>query len=192
MAIQLSKGQRIDLTKNDPSLQKIMIGLGWDVKSFDGGQDFDLDASVFLLNEAGQCRNELDFIFYNNLQSSDGSVKHLGDNRTGEGDGDDEQITIDLARVPQDVHRIAITVTIHDAELRNQNFGQIANAFARLVNQDNDNEVLRFDLGEDFSIETAVVFCELYRHGADWKFNAVGSGYQGGLAALVQAYGLSV
>ncbi|OCS83379.1 TerD family protein [Caryophanon tenue] len=192
MAIQLSKGQRIDLTKNDPSLQKIMIGLGWDVKSFDGGQDFDLDASVFLLNEAGQCRNELDFIFYNNLQSSDGSVKHLGDNRTGEGDGDDEQITIDLARVPQDVHRIAITVTIHDAELRNQNFGQIANAFARLVNQDNDNEVLRFDLGEDFSIETAVVFCELYRHGTDWKFNAVGSGYQGGLAALVQAYGLSV
>lgn len=192
MAIQLSKGQRIDLTKNDPSLQKIMIGLGWDVKSFDGGQDFDLDASVFLLNEAGQCRNELDFIFYNNLQSSEGSVKHLGDNRTGEGDGDDEQITIDLARVPQDVHRIAITVTIHDAELRNQNFGQIANAFARLVNQDNDNEVLRFDLGEDFSIETAVVFCELYRHGIDWKFNAVGSGYQGGLAALVQAYGLSV
>ena len=192
MAIQLSKGQRIDLTKNDPSLQKIMIGLGWDVKSFDGGQDFDLDASVFLLNEAGKCRNESDFIFYNNLQSSDGSVKHLGDNRTGEGDGDDEQITIDLARVPQDIHRIAITVTIHDAELRNQNFGQIANAFARLVNQDNDNEVLRFDLGEDFSIETAVVFCELYRHGTDWKFNAVGSGYQGGLAALVQAYGLSV
>lgn len=192
MAIQLSKGQRIDLTKNDPSLQKILIGLGWDVKTFDGGQDFDLDASVFLLNEAGKCRQDLDFIFYNNLQSTDGSVKHLGDNRTGEGDGDDEQITVDLAKVPQDVQRIAITVTIHDAELRNQNFGQVTNAFVRLVNEDNDNEVLRFDLGEDFSIETAVVFCELYRHGVDWKFNAVGSGYQGGLGALVQAYGLSV
>ncbi|MBS7344167.1 MAG: TerD family protein [Caryophanon sp.] len=192
MAIQLSKGQRIDLTKNDPSLQNILIGLGWDVKTFDGGQDFDLDASVFLLDESGKCRNDLDFIFYNNLQSQDGSVTHLGDNRTGEGDGDDEQVTIQLSRVPQSVHRIAITVTIHDAEQRNQNFGQVANAFVRLVNQDNDNEVLRFDLGEDFSIETAVVFCELYRHGADWKFNAIGSGYQGGLAALVRAYGLSV
>ena len=192
MAIQLSKGQRIDLTKNDPSLQNILIGLGWDVKTFDGGQDFDLDASVFLLDESGKCRNDLDFIFYNNLKSQDGSVTHLGDNRTGEGDGDDEQVTIQLANVPQSVHRIAITVTIHDAEQRNQNFGQVTNAFVRLVNQDNDNEVLRFDLGEDFSIETAVVFCELYRHGADWKFNAIGSGYQGGLAALVQAYGLSV
>lgn len=192
MAIQLSKGQRIDLTKNDPSLKNILIGLGWDVKTFDGGQDFDLDASVFLLDESGKCRNDLDFIFYNNLQSQDGSVTHLGDNRTGEGDGDDEQVTIQLSRVPQSVHRIAITVTIHDAEQRNQNFGQVANAFVRLVNQDNDYEVLRFDLGEDFSIETAVVFCELYRHGADWKFNAIGSGYQGGLAALVRAYGLSV
>lgn len=192
MAIQLSKGQRIDLTKNDPSLQNILIGLGWDVKTFDGGQDFDLDASVFLLDESGKCRNDNDFIFYNNLQSSDGSVTHLGDNRTGEGDGDDEQITIKLSQVPANVHRIAITVTIHDAEQRNQNFGQVTNAFARLVNQDNDYEVLRFDLGEDFSIETAVVFCELYRHGAEWKFNAIGSGYQGGLAALVRAYGLSV
>lgn len=192
MAIQLSKGQRIDLTKNDPSLQNILIGLGWDVKNFDGGQDFDLDASVFLLDESGKCRSDLDFIFYNNLQSQDGSVTHLGDNRTGEGDGDDEQVTIKLSGVPQSVHRIAITVTIHDAEQRHQNFGQVSNAFVRLVNQDNDYEVLRFDLGEDFSIETAVVFCELYRHGADWKFNAVGSGYQGGLAALVRAYGLSV
>ncbi|MEE1131182.1 MAG: TerD family protein [Caryophanon sp.] len=192
MAIQLSKGQRIDLTKNDPSLQNIVIGLGWDVKTFDGGQDFDLDASIFLLDESGKCRSDNDFIFYNNLQSSDGSVTHLGDNRTGEGDGDDEQVTIKLSQVPANVHRIAITVTIHDAEQRNQNFGQVTNAFARLVNQDNDYEVLRFDLGEDFSIETAVVFCELYRHGAEWKFNAIGSGYQGGLAALVRAYGLSV
>ena len=192
MAIQLSKGQRIDLTKNDPTLQKIVIGLGWDVKSFDGGQDFDLDASIFLLDESGKCRNELDFIFYNNLQSQDGSVIHTGDNRTGEGEGDDEQIKIDLAKVPSDVSRIAITVTIHDAEVRRQNFGQIANAFVRLVNEDTDVETLRFDLGEDFSIETAVVFCELYRHSGDWKFNAIGSGYQGGLAALVNAYGLNV
>lgn len=192
MAIQLSKGQRIDLTKNDPSLQRTIIGLGWDVAYFDGGKDFDLDASVFLLDANGKCRHDLDFIFYNNLQSTDGSVVHTGDNRTGEGDGDDEQIKVDLSKVPADVQRIAITVTIHDAEARRQNFGQVSNAFVRLVNEDTNVEVLRFDLGEDFSIETAVVFCELYRHGSDWKFNAVGSGYQGGLAALVRAYGLSV
>ena len=192
MVIQLSKGQRIDLTKQDPSLQRIIIGLGWDVKHFDGGQDFDLDASVFLLGADGKCRNELDFIFYNNLQSADGSVIHTGDNRTGDGDGDDEQIKVNLSKVPASVDRIAFTVTIHDAESRRQNFGQVANAFVRLVNEDTNNEVLRFDLGEDFSIETAVVFCELYRHNQDWKFNAVGSGYQGGLATLVRAYGLSV
>lgn len=192
MAIQLSKGQRIDLTKTNPALTNVIIGLGWDVKSFDGGHEFDLDASAFLLNEAGKCRHDLDFIFYNNLQSQDGSVVHTGDNRTGDGDGDDEQLTIDLARVPADVHKIAFTVTIHDAEARRQNFGQVMNAFARLVDEATGQEILRFDLGEDFSIETAVVFCELYRHGADWKFNAVGAGYQGGLAALVNAYGLSV
>lgn len=192
MAIQLSKGQRIDLTKSNPALQNIIIGLGWDLKSFDGGTGFDLDASAFLLNEQGKCRQDLDFIFYNNLVSVDGSVEHTGDNRTGEGDGDDEQIKIHLNKVPADVHRIAITVTIHDAEARRQNFGQVTNAFVRLVDEDVGTEVLRFDLGEDFSIETAVVFCELYRHGAEWKFNAVGSGYQGGLSALVNAYGLSV
>ena len=190
MAIQLSKGQRIDLTKNDPTLQKIVIGLGWDVKQFDGGQDYDLDASAFILNASGKCRSDLDFIFYNNLQSSDGSVIHTGDNRTGEGDGDDEQIKIDLSKIPQDVQKVAITVTIHDADVRHQNFGQIANAFVRLVNEDTGVEVLRYDLGEDFSVETAVVFCEIYKHGNDWKFNAVGSGYQGGLQSLVNAYGL--
>ncbi|MGM9925392.1 MAG: TerD family protein [Bacillus sp. (in: firmicutes)] len=190
MAIQLSKGQRIDLTKNDPGLQKITIGLGWDVKHFDGGQDYDLDASVFLLNASGKCRNELDFIFYNNLQSPEGSVVHTGDNRTGEGDGDDESIKVNLPEVPQDVDKIAITVTIHDAEARGQNFGQISNAFVRLVNEETGSEILRYDLGEDFSIETAVVFCELYRHNGEWKFSAVGSGYQGGLQALVRAYGL--
>ncbi|HWK23077.1 MAG TPA: TerD family protein [Ureibacillus sp.] len=191
MAIQLSKGQRIDLTKNDPSLKRIIVGLGWDIKQFDGGQDYDLDASAFLLDASGKCRNESDFIFYNNLRSVEGSVIHTGDNRTGEGDGDDEQIKIDLSKIPQDVKKIAITVTIHDAEARRQNFGQVSNAFVRLVNEETGAEVLRYDLGEDFSIETAVVFCEIYQHGNDWKFNAVGSGYQGGLQALVNAYGLN-
>jgi len=191
MAIQLSKGQRIDLTKTNPALKNIVIGLGWDVKNFDGGEEFDLDASAFLLNAQGKCRQDTDFIFYNNLRSPEGSVEHTGDNRTGEGDGDDEQIKVHLDKVPTDVERIAITVTIHDAEMRRQNFGQVTNAFVRLVDEDLGKEILRFDLGEDFSIETAVVFCELYKSGREWKFNAVGSGYQGGLAALVNAYGLN-
>lgn len=191
MAIQLSKGQRIDLTKTNPALKNIVIGLGWDVKNFDGGEEFDLDASAFLLNAQGKCRQDTDFIFYNNLRSPEGSVEHTGDNRTGEGDGDDEQIKVHLDKVPTDVDRIAITVTIHDAETRRQNFGQVTNAFVRLVDEDLGKEILRFDLGEDFSIETAVVFCELYKSGREWKFNAVGSGYQGGLAALVNAYGLN-
>ena len=191
MAIQLSKGQRIDLTKSNPTLKNIVVGLGWDVKTFDGGAEFDLDASAFLLNTEGKCRQDTDFIFYNNLRSPGGSVEHTGDNRTGEGDGDDEQIKVHLDMVPADIDRIAITVTIHDAEVRRQNFGQVSNAFVRLVDEDLGTEILRFDLGEDFSIETAVVFCELYRHGSDWKFNAIGSGYQGGLAALVNAYGLN-
>ena len=191
MAIQLSKGQRIDLTKTNPALKNIVIGLGWDVKNFDGGEEFDLDASAFLLNAQGKCRQDTDFIFYNNLRSPEGSVEHTGDNRTGEGDGDDEQIKVHLDKVPTDVERIAITVTIHDAEIRRQNFGQVTNAFVRLVDEDLGEEILRFDLGEDFSIETAVVFCELYKSGREWKFNAVGSGYQGGLAALVNAYGLN-
>lgn len=191
MAIQLSKGQRIDLTKGNPALKNIIVGLGWDVKGFDGGEGFDLDASAFLLNSQGKCRQELDFIFYNNLVSPDRSVEHTGDNRTGEGDGDDEQIKVHLNKVSADVNRIAITVTIHDAEIRRQNFGQVTNAFVRLVDEDLGTEILRFDLGEDFSIETAVVFCELYRQGNEWKFNAIGSGYQGGLGALVATYGLS-
>ncbi|MBK3493291.1 TerD family protein [Viridibacillus sp. YIM B01967] len=190
MAIQLSKGQRIDLTKNDPSLKNIGIGLGWDTKQFDGGQDYDLDASVFLLDASGKCRNEQDFIFYNNLTSTDQSVTHTGDNRTGEGDGDDEKVLVDLSKVSPQIDKIVVTVTIHDAELRRQNFGQVLNAYVRLLNEDSQAEVLRYDLGEDFSIETAVVFCELYRNNNEWKFAAVGSGYQGGLAALVNAYGL--
>lgn len=190
MAIQLQKGQKIDLSKTSPGLTKAIIGLGWDIKSYDGGSDYDLDAAAFLLDANGKCQKEADFIFYNNLQSLCGSVAHTGDNRTGAGDGDDEQLTVDLSKVPADVHKIAITVTIYDGEGRNQNFGQVMNAFVRLVNEETNEEVLRFDLGEDFSIETAVVFCELYRHNGQWKFNAVGSGFQGGLGALVRAYGL--
>ncbi|MDZ5607204.1 TerD family protein [Bacillus pseudomycoides] len=190
MVIQLQKGQKIDLGKTSPGLTKAVIGLGWDIKSYDGGSDYDLDASAFLLDANGKCTKEADFIFYNNLQSPCGSVLHTGDNRTGEGEGDDEQLVVNLTKVPADVHKIAITVTIYDAEGRNQNFGQVANAFARLANEETNEEVLRFDLGEDFSIETAVVFCELYRHNGQWKFNAVGSGFQGGLGALVRAYGL--
>ena len=159
MVIQLQKGQKIDLGKTSPGLTRAVIGLGWDIKQYDGGSDYDLDASAFLLNQEGKCTKETDFIFYNNLQSPCGSVAHTGDNRTGEGDGDDEQLVVDLSKVPADVHRIAITVTIYDAEGRRQNFGQVANAFARLTNEETNEEVLRYDLGEDFSIETAVVFC---------------------------------
>ncbi|MEK5331252.1 MULTISPECIES: TerD family protein [unclassified Lysinibacillus] len=190
MGIQLSKGQRIDLMKQDPGLNNVGIGLGWDVKQFDGGSDFDLDASVFLLDASGKCRNEQDFIFYNNLTSPDKSVQHMGDNRTGLGDGDDEKILVNLKQVSPQIEKIVVTVTIYDAEGRRQNFGQVLNAYVRLSNEESGSEVLRYDLAEDFSIETAVVFCELYRHNGEWKFAAVGSGYQGGLASLINAYGL--
>ncbi|WCK55586.1 TerD family protein [Aneurinibacillus sp. Ricciae_BoGa-3] len=190
MSISLSKGQRIDLTKTNPGLKKVIIGLGWDIKHYDGGFDFDLDASAFLLGADGKAKSEQDFIFYNNLQGGNGSVVHTGDNRTGEGDGDDEQIKIDFSKVPAHVDKVAITVTIHDAQARGQNFGQVVNSFVRVVNEETNQEIMRYDLGEDFSIETAVVVCELYRHNGDWKFNAIGSGFQGGLAALCANYGL--
>ncbi|AOZ88398.1 chemical-damaging agent resistance protein C [Bacillus xiamenensis] len=192
MAIQLSKGQRVDLTKTNPGLTKVMIGLGWDTNKYSGGAEFDLDASAFLVDANNRCQQDTDFIFYNNLQHPSGSVTHTGDNRTGEGDGDDEQILVDFSKIPANIDRIGITVTIHDAETRNQNFGQVSNAFVRVVNEEGGEELIRFDLGEDFSIETAVVVCELYRHGSDWKFNAIGSGFSGGLAALCQNYGLEV
>lgn len=191
MGIQLKKGQKIDLTKSNPSLNNVLIGLGWDTKSYDGGHEYDLDASVFLLNKEGRCAGDRDFIFYNNTVSLDGSINHLGDNRTGDGDGDDEQVTVKLSLVDTNIDKIVITVTIHDYDVRGQNFGQVENAFVRLVDEDTGQEILRYDLGEDFSIETGVVFCEVYRHGIDWKFNAVGSGYSGGLGALVSRYGLS-
>jgi tellurium resistance protein TerD len=190
MAISISKWQKIDLTKSNPGLTNITIGLGWDTNKYDGGKDFDLDSSIFLLNATGKCGDEKDFIFFNNLEGGNGSVVHAGDNLTGAGDGDDEQVNISLANVPATVERIAFTITIHDAEQRNQNFGQVSNSYVRIVNDANSEELIRYDLGEDFSIETAVVVGELYRHGSEWKFSAIGSGYQGGLASLVKDYGL--
>ena len=190
MAISLTKGQKVDLTMSNPGLKNVLVGLGWDINRFDSGSDFDLDASAFLVQENGKVSGDQDFIFYSNLEHPSGAVVHLGDNRTGAGDGDDEQITVDLSKVPENIARIAFTVTIYDAESRRQNFGQVANAFIRLVNADTDEEIVRYDLGEDFSIETAMVVGELYRHNGEWKFNAIGSGYQGGLAALCANYGI--
>lgn len=192
MAISLVKGQKIDLTKGNPSLKKVIIGLGWDTNKYSGGFDFDLDASVFLLGTNGRSNRDEDFIFYNNLKSRNDAVIHTGDNRTGEGEGDDEQIIVEFAKMPTDIDKMAVTVTIHEAVERGQNFGQVSNAYVRVVDADTNEEVLRYDLGEDFSIETALVVCELYRHNGEWKFSAVGSGFQGGLAALCRNYGLEV
>lgn len=190
MPINLTKGQKVDLTKGKPSLKKIMVGLGWDVNDFDSGADFDLDASAFILGANGKCRTERDFVFYGNLEHPSGAVKHMGDNLTGEGEGDDEQILVDLNKVSADTEKIAFTATIYDADKRRQNFGQVSNAFIRIVDESNDEELIRYDLGEDFSIETAVVVGELYKHNGEWKFNAIGSGFQGGLAALCGHYGI--
>ncbi|MEH7125390.1 TerD family protein [Bacillus sp. JJ1532] len=192
MAVSLSKGQKVDLTKTNPGLSKVVVGLGWDVNKYDGGNDFDLDSSVFLLGDNGKVASDSDFIFYNNTNGGNGSVVHTGDNRTGAGDGDDEQVKVNLANVPADVQRITFTITIHDGEARNQNFGQVSNAYARILSEDSGEELIRYDLGEDFSIETAIVVGELYRHNGEWKFNAIGSGYQGGLAALAKDFGLQV
>jgi tellurium resistance protein TerD len=191
MPITLAKGGNLSLSKQDPNLTKAVLGLGWDVRSTDG-QDFDLDASAFLLTDAGKVRSDTDFIFYNQMKSTDGSVEHTGDNRTGAGDGDDEQIKIDLSRVPADVQTVSFTVTIHDAEARRQSFGQVRNAFIRLINEQTSAEIVRFDLGEDFSTETAVIFAEVYRNAGEWKFRAVGQGFAGGLGALARNYGISL
>ena len=192
MPVSLKKGQKVSLTKDNPGLSKVVVGLGWDVNNFDTGGDFDLDAAAFLLGENGKAANSGDFVFFGNLRHSSGAVEHLGDNLTGEGAGDDEQIKIDLSRMPDHVTRVAFTVTIYDAEERRQNFGQMNNAFIRIFNETTGEEMLRYDLGEDFSIETAAVFGELYRHNGEWKFNAIGSGYQGSLAALCANYGIDV
>ena len=194
MAVNLAKGQRVSL---DKTMTMALVGLGWDVNQYDGGADFDLDACAFVLGANGKVRCDEDFIFYNNLESKDGAIRHTGDNLTGEGDGDDEVLIIDFTKIPADVQKIAITVTIHEAQARRQNFGQVSNAYvrvARMAGPDDmvGTEVLKFDLMEEFSIETALVVCEIYRNGADWKFNAVGAGYQGGLEALCKSYGVNV
>lgn len=192
MPVSLQKGQKVSLTKGNPGLSKVVVGLGWDVNQFDTGGDFDLDTSAFLLTENGRVSQQSDFVFFGNLTHPSGSVTHMGDNLTGAGDGDDEQIKVDLSKIPAIITKIAFTVTIYDAETRRQNFGQINNAFIRIYNEITGEEILRYDLGEDFSIETAAVFGELYKHGSEWKFNAIGSGYQGGLAALCASYGIDV
>ena len=192
MPVSLKKGQKVSLTKDNPGLSKVVVGLGWDINNFDTGGSFDLDTAAFLLGDNGKVASSGDFVFYGNLEHSSGSVKHMGDNLTGEGDGDDEQIKIDLTRVPESVSRIAFTVTIYEAEERRQNFGQVNKAFIRIVDESNGQELLRYDLGEDFSIETAAVFGEVYKNNGEWKFNAIGSGYQGGLAALCANYGVDV
>jgi tellurium resistance protein TerD len=193
MGITLEKGGRISLSKEAPGLSKIFIGLGWDERATDGA-DFDLDASVFLLNEAGKARSEEDFIFYNNLKGANGAVEHMGDNLTGGGEGDDEVIKVDLHKLESDapdVVKMAVVCTIYESERRNQNFGQVSNAFIRIVNDDNNQEIVRFDLTEDYSMETAMVFGELYKKDGEWRFSAVGQGYSGGLAAACANYGLN-
>jgi len=192
MVVSLAKGQKVDLTKTNPGLSKITVGLGWDTNEYDGGHDFDLDSSVFLLDATGKVSGPQDFIFYNQTTGGNGSVVHSGDNLTGDGDGDDEQVNISLKDIPESVQKVTFTVTIHDAEARTQNLGMVSNAFIRVVNEETNEEIIRYDLGEDFSIETAVVVGELYRHNGEWKFSAIGSGYQGGLAALCNDFGLQV
>lgn len=192
MPISLQKGQKVSLTKGNPGLKNVVVGLGWDVNVFDTGGDFDLDAAAFLLTDTGKVSNPGDFVFYGNLNHASGSVQHLGDNLTGAGEGDDEQIKIDLSKVPANIMKIAFTVTIYEPEARGQNFGQVNNAFIRIYNEQTGEELMRYDLGEDFSIETAAVFGELYKHNGEWKFNAIGSGYQGGLVALCASYGVDV
>jgi tellurium resistance protein TerD len=191
MGISLSKGGNVSLSKTDPTLKNVIVGLGWDARPTDGA-DFDLDASAFMVKEDGKVRSNSDFIFYNQTKSVCGSVEHTGDNRTGAGDGDDEAIIVLLDKIPSDVQRVVFCVTIHDADLRNQNFGQVSHAFVRVVNKDSNNEVARYDLSEDASIETAMIFGEIYRHSGEWKFKAVGQGYAGGLAALAKQYGIDV
>lgn len=192
MPVCLQKGQKVSLSKDNPGLSNVVVGLGWDVNQFDTGGSFDLDTAAFLLTDTGKVSKSEDFVFFGNLTHPSGSVQHMGDNTTGAGDGDDEQIKINLTQVPDNITKIAFTVTIYEAEIRHQNFGQVSNAFIRIYNEANGEELLRYDLGEDFSIETAAVFGELYKHNGEWKFNAIGSGYQGGLAALCANYGVEV
>jgi len=194
MAVSLSKGGRVSLSKEAPGLTKIQIGLGWDERATDGSE-YDLDASVFLLNSAGKVRSDNDFVFYNNLKAVNGAIEHMGDNLTGGGEGDDEVVKINLKQMETeapDVVKISVVVTIHEAEARKQNFGQVNNAFIRIVNQDDDKEIVRFDLTEDYSMETAMIFGEVYFKGGEWRFTAVGQGYEGGLGAACKQFGINI
>lgn len=191
MAVSLSKGANISLSKEAPGLQSVRVGLGWDQRVTDGTA-FDLDASVFLLAETGKVRSDADFVYFNNLKAADGAVEHHGDNLTGQGDGDDEVVSVHISRIPAEVTKISFAVTIYEPEARNQNFGMVSNAFIRVVNADGGTELARYDLSEDASTETAMVFGELYRHGAEWKFRAVGQGFNGGLGPLARSYGVNV
>lgn len=189
MAISLSKGGNVSLSKEAPGIKKILVGLGWESRATDGAA-FDLDASVFMIKSDGKVRADSDFIFYNNLKSTDGSVEHMGDNKTGAGAGDDEVVKVDLEKVPAEIDKIAFTVTIHEGETRRQNFGGVQNAYIRIVNQDGDKEIARYDLSEDASVETAMIFGEVYRNAGDWKFKAIGQGFKGGLGPLARNYGV--
>lgn len=191
MAISLQKGGNVNLSKEAPGLKKMTIGLGWDTRATDGA-GFDLDGAVFLLNTTGKVRSDADFIFYNNLKSADGSIVHSGDNLTGAGEGDDETVSIDLSSVPADIDKIVVGVTIHEAESRGQNFGMVSKAFIRCINADGGTEIARYDLSEDGSTEAAMVFGEVYRNGTDWKFRAIGQGFQGGLGPLAKSFGVAV
>jgi tellurium resistance protein TerD len=191
MAISLSKGGNVSLSKTAPGLTKIIVGLGWDTRATDGAA-FDLDASAFLLKSDGKVRSDGDFIFYNQTKSPDGSVEHTGDNTTGAGEGDDETIKVNLAAVPPEIDKIAISVTIHDAEARKQNFGMVSQAFVRVVNEADGKEIVRYDLSEDFSVETALTFGEVYRSSGEWKFRAVGQGFKGGLGPLAKNFGVNI
>lgn len=191
MAVSLVKGGNISLTKEAPTMNVAMVGLGWDARVTDG-QEFDLDASLFMVGENDKVLSDFHFIFFNNKVSPCGSVEHQGDNRNGEGDGDDEQLKINLAKVPANIKKLVFTVTIYDAEKRKQNFGMVSNSFIRVFNNDNGVEIARFDLSEDASTETAMIFGELYRHGSEWKFKAIGQGFAGGLSALASKYGVAI
>jgi tellurium resistance protein TerD len=191
MGVSLQKGGNVNLSKAAPGLSAVALGLGWDVRATDGDA-FDIDASAFMLTADGKVRSDTDFIYFNNKKSTDGSIEHLGDNLTGAGEGDDETINVTLDGVPSDVDKIGFTVTIHDAEAKRQSFGQIAKAYIRVINRGDNAELARFDLSEDGSTETAMIFGELYRAGAEWKFRAVGQGFQGGLGALAKHFGVNV
>lgn len=191
MAISLQKGGNVNLSREAPSMGKMLIGLGWDARATDG-EAFDLDASAFLLNTSGRVRSDADFIFYNNPRSADGALVHTGDNVTGAGDGDDESLLVDFSKLPSDVEKIAICVTIHDADTRRQNFGMVSNSYVRCIDAATNTEVARFDLSEDASIETAMIFGEIYRNGTDWKFKAIGQGFRGGIGPLAQTYGVNI